>query len=118
MLWARREFQEQAIAMLHVALAASQEMIFDILRRDGNPNPSSKDASARLALAFGDDPRGDTYFAEYYEDRIVIVHPRSRHGTFVSPPLSADDFYDVRPDLIAVYVWLLTGQVPERNFLG
>jgi len=114
MLWRRREFQEQAIATLHVALAASQELIFDILRKEGNPGPSSKEASARLALAFGDNPRGDAYFADYYEDRIVVVHPRSRHGTFAFPPLAADDFYDLRTDLVAVFFWLLTGQVPER----
>jgi hypothetical protein len=39
-------------------------MVFEILRSEGNPNPSSVDASAKLATAFGDEPRGDKYFEE------------------------------------------------------
>lgn len=114
MLWSRLEFGEPATMMLHISLAATQELIFDMLRQEGNPNPSSKDASERLARAFGDDPRGDNYFQEYYADRNIIVHPRSCHGTYSYPPLAADDFYDLRPDLVAVYVWLITGSPPCR----
>jgi hypothetical protein len=114
MLSSRLEFWEPATMMLHISLAATQELTFDMLRHEGNPNPSSKDASERLARAFGDDPRGDNYFQEYYGHRNIIVHPRSRHGTFSYPPLAADDFYDLRPNLIAVYVWLITGSPPCR----
>src|SRR5271166_1562890 len=109
MLWVRQEFGEPAIATLHIAREASMQIIFNILRGEGNPAPSSRHASDRLALAFGDDPRGDQYFEGYYENRLTITHPASRFGTFISPPLLADDFYDLRADLIAVYIWLLGG---------
>lgn len=118
MLWVRREFGEAAIATLHIALEATMQIIFDILRREGNPAPSSKHASDCLAFAFGEDPRGDHYFAGYYQNWLTITHPASRFGTFISPPLLADDFYDLRSDLIAVYIWLLTGQRTERNSVG
>ena len=112
MLWARQEFQEPATIMLHISLAATQEMIFDLLRRNGNLNPSSRDASECLALAFGEIPRGDNYFEDFYEDRNIMIHPRSRRGDFSYPPLAADDFYDLRPAVIAVLVWLITGEPP------
>jgi len=112
MLSARQEFQEPATVMLHISLAATQEMIFDLLRRNGNLNPSSRDASECLALAFGEIPRGDNYFEDFYEDRNIIIHPRSRRGAFSYPPLAFDDFYDLRPGVIAVLVWLITGEPP------
>ena len=45
MLSARQEFQEPATMMLHILLAATQELIFDMLRREVNRSPSRMSAS-------------------------------------------------------------------------
>ena len=68
MLFTRREFAEPATIMLHISLAATQEMVFDVLRQKGVPSPSSKDASKYLALAFGELPRGRQLFRGFLRD--------------------------------------------------
>lgn len=109
MLWERREFGEAATMMLHVALEASFQLVLRALRKKGIMNPSAFDAGALIDAAFNPGTRTGAYFAEYYEDRIKTLHPSSRFGVFAFAPLAADDFYYLRHDLVAVYVFLIAG---------
>lgn len=111
MLWQRREFQDSAAMALHVALDASFQLVLRKLRAENVNNPSADDAGMYIDRAFNPDLVTGPYFRDYYEDRIRTVHPSNRFGDFAFPPLAADDFFDLRSDLLLVYVFLITGHV-------
>lgn len=111
MLHARRAFAEPAIMMLHVAMEASFRMVLERLKASGNPDPSAWDAGAYIDSVFNPQIVSGRYFADWYDDRIKTSHPESRLGTFAFPPLTADDFYDLRWALHHVYVHLLADHI-------
>lgn len=111
MLAQRPELVEAAPMMLYVALEASFQMFRRILQAQGNPNPTTHDAGAYLDQAFNPGVRTGPYFADYWEDRIKMLHPSSRFGTFAIAPLSYDDYYFLRHALADVYGFLITGRV-------
>ncbi len=110
MLMMRKEFQDAALNSLHIAMEASFQLTLRLLRERGNKKPSALDAGAFIDSAFGASQPSGKYFHEYYEDRVKSVHPTNRYGIFPYPPMYADDLYDLRPNLIAVFVLLITGR--------
>jgi hypothetical protein len=115
MLSTHYQFFEEATTTLFIALDASFSMVLRELKRQGIKNPSSSDAMKYIHNAFYDIYRADKYFEEYYEGRIKTVHPESRFGVFPHAPLMADDFFDLKDDLLEVYTFLLTGYVNPKH---
>jgi hypothetical protein len=115
MLSTHYQFFEEATITLFIALDASFSMVLRELKRIGIKNPSSSDAMTYIHDAFHDIYRTDKYFEEYYEGRIKTVHPESRFGVFPHAPLQADDFFDLKDDLLEVYTFLLTGYVNPKH---
>lgn len=113
MLWSRPELYEAAPMMLYVALEASFQLFRRLLQGQGNPNPSADDAGAYLDQVFNTAFGASTgaYFSDFYEDRIKVLHPASRYGTFAIAPLAADDYHELRRALVDVYGFLVTGRV-------
>lgn len=99
---------EEATLMLYVSLEASFRLVLRRLKGLGNQNPSAKDAAAYVAEAF-DEPPLDRYFEEYYDDRVMTLHPESRFGIFPHAPLCMDDCYDLQAGLCAMYGFLICG---------
>ena len=110
MLCRHRHFLEEAIITLFVSLEATFRLVLRRLKDSGIPNPTSGDAANFVAKAFNQEPI-EKYFSEYYDSRIMALHPESRFGTFPHAPLMADDFYDLHESLRAMYVFLITGEV-------
>lgn len=111
MLMQRREFGDAATIYLHIALETSFQLILKKLAENGIKNPSALDAGRYIDTIFGNTSPSGKYFEAFYEDRIKAIHPHSRYGISPYPPLAVDDFYDLRPDLIAVFVHLITGKI-------
>jgi len=112
MLWQHREFGEHAVMALHVAMEASFQLTRDLLEEFGVKNPTALDCGNYIDRIFGF-KGGHPYFKGWYDDRIICSHPSNRYGIYPFPPLSADDFYDLRPNLHSVFVYMITG-VTER----
>ena len=115
MLNTHHQFFEESITTLYIALEASYRLVLRALKHQGIKNPSSSDAMKYIHDAFNDIYRTEKYFEEYYEDRIRTVHPESRFRIFPHAPLMVDDFYDLKDDLVEVYLFLLTGYVNPRH---
>lgn len=111
MLWQHHEFREAAIMMLHVAMEASFQIVLRTLSKNKISNPSAEDAGEFIGQVFNPGVVPGKYFSDYYEDRIKSLHPLSRFGEFAFPPLQADDYYDLRTDLSAVYAFLIAGHI-------
>jgi hypothetical protein len=111
MLFQHPEFGETAIMTLHVAMEVSFKIVQEELKALGNPNPSVHDAGAYVDSIFNPNiVSGRKYFEAWYEDRIKIIHPYSRFGLFPVAPLIHDDFFDLRPHLHDIFLYLLTGE--------
>lgn len=108
------EFLEHSGMALWVAMEASLEMVKRLLRANGVKNPSAKDAGWFLDEAFDSAWESDGYFVDFYEDRVKTVHPASRYGTFPGACLSVDDVLHLRPSLVHLYDFLITGHVPDE----
>ncbi|WP_155636995.1 hypothetical protein [Burkholderia multivorans] len=108
MCWQHREIAEAAVIQLYVALDVSFEIVLEILRGRGVPNPSALDAGALIDEVFNPGTCSGSYFEDYYEGRIKTMHPSSRFGVFAVAPLEADDYYHLRIALVEVYHWLIT----------
>jgi hypothetical protein len=93
MCWRHREIGETAVMLLHVSLDASFQMMLRILRGHGIANPTAKDAGKLLDDVFNPSIETGSYFQDYYEDRIKMIHPSSRFGIFPFASLAADDYY-------------------------
>lgn len=107
------EFLENSAMSLYVAMEASMEIVKEMLRAEGNENPTARDAGSFLDRIFGCEFEAEGYFEDYYEDRIKIIHPASRFGLFPGAGLGVDDVYFLRRDLIHLYDFLVTGNVKE-----
>ena len=108
------EFLENSAMALYVAMEASMEIVKEMVRADGNENPTARDAGRFLDGIFGCGWEAEGYFEEYYEDRIKIIHPASDFGVFPGAPLGVDDIWGLRRSLIHLYDFLVTGNVKEE----
>lgn len=115
MLSIHYQFFEEAINTLFIALEASFRIVLRQLKQQGIKNPNSSDAMEYIHNSFHDTYRSKEYFEEYYESRIKTVHPESRFGIFPHAPLMADDFFDLKDDLLGVYKFLLTGYIHPKH---
>jgi hypothetical protein len=111
MCWRHREIEGVAVLPLYVALEVSFQMVLQFLREQGVSNATALDAGALVdAEVFNHRHGTDSYFGDFYEDRIKTTHPSSRFGVFAVPALSADDYLFLRHSLVEVYHWLITKQ--------
>ncbi|MBE2993061.1 hypothetical protein IFR23_13720 [Sphingomonas sp. CFBP 13603] len=97
------EFAEEANYPLYVALDA----LFSLIRRHivkmGNPNPSSYDAQIFVHDLFDEEQSGTRFFEEFYDDRIMTMHPDNRYGIFRHAPISNCDFHSLFEMVREVY---------------
>lgn len=120
MLSSYPEFTEESIVSCFVALEVSYRMIIKKLKGEGVPDPGAKDAAIWLHKHF-DGPLGhneplERYFSEFYDRRVMTIHPSSRFGEFPYAPLMVDDYYDLRESLRAIIGYLVLGD-HDRGFL-
>jgi hypothetical protein len=108
------EFLENSAMSLYVAMEASMEIVKEMVRAEGNENPTAKGAGRFLDRIFGCEREAEGYFEEYYEDRIKIIHPASHFGVFPGAALGVDDVWGLRRSLIHLYDFLVTGNVKEE----
>ncbi|MCO1381794.1 hypothetical protein [Burkholderia multivorans] len=108
MCWQHREIAEAAVIQLYVALDVSFQIVLEVLRGQGVPNPSALDAGALIDEVFNPGISTGSYFEDYYAGRVKTMHPSSRFGVFAVAPLEADDYYHLRHALVEVYHWLIT----------
>ena len=108
MLQTRREFGEEAISLLYVAMEVAFQLTLRILREEGISSPTALDAGDFLYRTFPHEIPGIRFFEDYYDDRIKTLHPKSRFGTFAFPPVLASDSYGLRGGLISMYQYLIT----------
>lgn len=113
MLARHYEFFEEAIVIIFIALEASFQMVLRELRQSGMVEPTSADAAAWLHKTF-DEPFGlepvERYFQEFYDQRIMTLHPVSRLGVTPYAPLLHDDYSHLRRSIPAIFAYLLTGR--------
>jgi hypothetical protein len=114
MLFSFGEFDESAGMSLWVSMEASFEIVKGILRAQGIERPTAKDAGDFVDNVFDNRFASEGYFPDYYEDRIRTVHPASRYGIFPGAGLAHDDVWELGIDLVHLYDFLVTGQVPDE----
>jgi hypothetical protein len=113
MLSTHMHFIEESITTLFISMEASFRLVRRRLIAEGIRDPNAKDAAVFLGKVFNEEPL-ERYFAEYYDDRIATMHPESRFGVFLHPPLMVDDFYHLHGSLRDLYLYLLTGWVDPQ----
>lgn len=108
------EFSEEAIMVLFVSLETSLRVVQRRLSRNGVTQPTVTDAANWIYETFdrplGRSRRGTQYFSEFYEKRIMTLHPESKYGINAFAPLFHCDQHYLRDLLIALYAYLITGQ--------
>ncbi len=113
MLTAYSEFYEEATMVLFVSLDASLSLVLKRLRARGPAEPTVKDAADWVYNTFdkplGHSKQDEVYFAEFYEKRVMTLHPESRYGTNAFAPLFHDDQIYLFNWLVALYAYLITG---------
>lgn len=115
MLSSHYQFIEEAIYSLFITMEASYRLVLRELKNRGMGNPTSQDAMAFIHDAFHDVNRVNKYFEEYYEGRIMSLHPESRFGIHPHAPLAVDDYYGLFDDMIEVYAFLICGHVHPKH---
>lgn len=113
MLSCHYEFCEESIVSLYIALDASFTLVLRKLKSDGISSPTAHDAALWLHRNF-DQPFGlpepeatEKYFHEFYEQRIMTLHPASRYGDMPYSPIMHDDFPHLRKSLREVFAYLV-----------
>jgi hypothetical protein len=112
MLTTYREFWEEAIVTIFIALEASFQMVLRELRKSGIAEPTSADAARWLHTNFNEPfghERTERYFQEIYDQRIMTLHPVSRLGINPYAPLFHDVYTMLRRSIPAIFSYLLTG---------
>ncbi|MCW2349812.1 hypothetical protein [Sphingobium sp. B12D2B] len=89
------ELAEEANYPLYVALDALFSLIRRQLIKMGNSNPTSHDAQNFVHDLFEEDHSGMRFFEDFYEDRVMTMHPDNRYGIFRHAPISHSDFYSL-----------------------
>jgi hypothetical protein len=97
------EFAEEANYALYVALDALFSLVRRQLMKAGNPNPSSYDAQNFVHHLFNENESGMRFFEEFYDDRIMTMHPDNRYGIFRHAPISHCDFHSLFEMVREVY---------------
>lgn len=97
------ELAEEANYALYVALDALFSLVRRQLMKMGNPNPSSYDAQIFVHNLFDEDESGMRFFEEFYDDRIMTMHPDNRYGIFRHAPISHCDFHSLFEMVREVY---------------
>lgn len=116
MLAVHYEFSEEAVVCLHIALDASFSLVLRQLKREGRRNPSAHDAAVwihdHFNANFGHAPPEleEKYFGEFYEQRVMTLHPASKFGDLPYSPTMHDDICFLRPWLREIFGYLLTGK--------
>lgn len=115
MLSCHYEFYEESIISLYISLEASFSLVMRQLRNCGIDNPSAHDAAVWLHEHF-DKPFGipepdstERYFHDFYEGRVMTLHPASRYGDSPYAPIMHDDAPHLRRSLREVFAYLVTG---------
>jgi len=109
------EFSEEAIVSLHIALDASFSLVVRRLKQQGVANPSAHDAAVWLHQHFDSqfdlpEPQPtEKYFGEFYDQRVMTMHPGSRFGDLPYAPTTNCDICYLRPQLRRVFAYLLLG---------
>lgn len=111
-------FRGEGLYALFVSLDATFSLVLRHLRGTGNQAPSAYDAQEFIEAAFGDAPTGMRYFEEFYEDRIRMLHPESRFGTFPYPPISMSEGYQLSKALREVWKLLILGLPSQQRAHG
>lgn len=111
MLSRHRMFGEAAYHALYIALDASLALVQRQMRKIGLTQTDAHAAQAYLEQIFGDELSGFRYFEEYYEDRIMVLHPASRFGTFPYAPVSRSHYFWLWKSLRDVYRFLILQKV-------
>ena len=93
MLAMHSQFVEEANYGLYIALDVLFSLIRQELRKRGIPNPTSYDAQALVHELFGEEQSGMRFFEDFYDDRVMTMHPDNRYGEFRHAPLSNCDFH-------------------------
>lgn len=113
MLTAYSEFYEEATMVLFVSLDASLSLVLKRLRARGAAETTVKDAADWVYNTFdkplGHSKQDEVYFAEFYEKRVMTLHPESRYGINAFAPLFHDDQIYLFNWLVALYAYLITG---------
>lgn len=116
MLNSYREFGEEALISTYIALDCSFSLVSRRLREEGIPNPSAHDAAVWLHqhfdIHFGHAEPAPLakYFEEFYEGRIMTLHPSSRFGEFPYSPTMVDDIFHLRTNLRHLFLYLISGR--------
>jgi len=114
MLARHYEFMEEAVIVTFIALEASLELVRRHLQSKGIKDPSAIDAQKWLHETFDapfDLPEViDRYFEEFYDQRIMTMHPKSRFGEMPYAPLSVDDFFHLRTSIREIFAYLVSGR--------
>lgn len=97
------ELSEEANYPLYIALDALFSIIRRRLMKLGNLNPSSHDAQRFVHDLFGEEQSGMRFFEEFYDDRIMTMHPDNRYGVFRYAPISHCDFHSLFEMVREVY---------------
>ena len=97
------ELAEEANYPLYVALDALFSLVRRRLMKCGNPNPSSYDAQTFVHDVFDEEQSGMRFFEEFYDDRIMTMHPDNRYGIFRHAPISHCDFHSLFEMVREVY---------------
>lgn len=121
MLRRHYQFLEEAICALFIAMEACLWLVMRRLKSEGNDNPSTKDAMDYILAAFNEshfigEEGFSRWFEEYYDRRVMTLHPESRFGTVPHAPLYADDHSFLYRDMVETYRYLLCGFVHPRHF--
>lgn len=116
MLRQHNEFNEEAIGSLYIALDASFSLVKYHLQDLGIKAPSAHDAAVWLHEHF-DAPFGlhapddtERYFGEFYEGRVMTLHPSNRYGDTPYAPIMHDDIPHLRRSLREIFAYLLLDQ--------
>jgi len=103
MIAMHEELAEEANYALYVALDALFSLVRRHLMKLGNPNPTSYDAQAFIHDLFNEEQSGMRFFEEFYDDRIMTMHPDNRYGIFRHAPISHCDFHSLFSMVREVY---------------
>ena len=113
MLRQHYEFNEEAIVSLYIALDASFSLVTRHLQGAGMKDPSAHDAAVWLHhhfdAPFGLDAPHETekYFEEFYEQRVMTLHPSNKYGEIPYAPIMHDDIPHLRRSLREIFAYLL-----------
>ena len=111
MLSSYYEFFEEATVSAFIAMEASFRLIVRKLESEGMANPTAREA-AQWVFEHFDRPMGmpqqgvERYFEEFYDQRVMTLHPASRFGDSPYAPVSADDYYHLRKALREILAYL------------